>query len=93
MEKSIKEKSVYVKEEAKTKMIRKISIAFVVSYFLMPQYVGIPVPGFDLTVNRMFLIILYAIILTEPCRTEEFKSMMRQYKYIVPVICFEIVLL
>ncbi len=84
--------SKYVRNVAQFNTIRGISICFIASYFLMPQYVGINLAGFDLTVNRIFLLVLLMCIVADENSAKEFVGMVRNFKYLAPVLCFEIVL-
>ncbi len=85
-------KSIYIRETSKFNTVRLISMVFVATYFLMPQYVGINLAGFDMTVNRIFLVILYLCILSDSERAKEFTNMIRYYKYLPPLLCFMFVL-
>lgn len=82
----------YIREQSQKNTLRLISILFSASYFLMPQYVGVSLAGFDLTINRMFIVILMICILANAEHAHRFTRLVRQYKYLTPVICFEIVL-
>ncbi len=85
--------SKYIRETTKKATVKNISILFIISYFLIPQYVGIDVAGFDLTVNRAFLVILFICIFSDPDRSKQFTRMVRQFKYLSPIVFFVFVLL
>lgn len=45
-----------------------LSVSFLVAYYILPQYFGIRLPGFDLTAQRMLITILCLFLLSKESR-------------------------
>lgn len=49
-----------------------LSVSFLVTYYILPQYFGIRLPGFDLTAQRMLITILCLFLLSKESRKKMF---------------------
>ena len=49
-----------------------LSVSFLVAYYILPQYFGIRLPGFDLTAQRMLITILCLFLLSKESRKKMF---------------------
>lgn len=71
------------------KIFRRMSIIFILVTVIMPPYFGIPVPGFDLTMIRIMMIVITVMIVTNKDRLYEFVNMLRNswaFWFIVPYL-------
>ena len=64
--------SKYIKPERETKVFRYVSIMFLFSLFVMPQYFGLPTPVFDFTILRMMIVIISVMIIADVERKDAF---------------------
>ena len=49
-----------------------VFVGFLVAYYILPQYFGIRLPGFDLTAQRMLITILCLFLLSKESRKKMF---------------------
>ena len=50
----------------------RLSIAFLIMYFILPPYFGIALPGFDLTIQRIGILAMLVYILAQKNRAANF---------------------
>lgn len=84
-----KKRSKYIKTDVEGKLVSRVSIVFLFSLFVMPQYFGIPFPAFDLTVMRIMMIIMILLILANDRRKHEFWHLLKDSvlaKIIIPFV-------
>lgn len=84
-----KKRSKYRKSDAEGKLVSRVSIVFLFSLFVMPQYFGIPFPAFDLTVMRIMMIIMLLLIVANDRRKYEFWHLLKDSvcaRIIIPFI-------
>lgn len=87
-----KKRSKYIKTVAEEKLVSRVSIVFLFSLFVMPQYFGIPFPAFDLTVMRIMMIIMILLILANDRRKHEFWHLLKDSGFGKIIIPFVIVI-
>lgn len=51
---------------------RTLSVAFLITYYMLPQYFGIRLPGFDMTAQRLLIVVLSLFILSKESRKKVF---------------------
>ena len=51
-----------------------LSVCFLITYYILPQYFGIRLPGFDLTAQRMLITLLCLFILSKESRKKVFRE-------------------
>lgn len=88
-----KEKSKYFKVPLGDIYFRKLSLAYMFSLYVLPQYFGIPNPLFDLTIVRMTIILLVIFIICDYDRFIDFKKLLVTEKMCLVLIPYFIVLL
>lgn len=71
------EKSKYIKPARENKIFYACSIFFLFNMFVMPQYFGIPTPGFDLTVLRIGIILVSLMIFADTERAKDFLEIIK----------------
>lgn len=81
-------KSSYIKNDREEKHMEILSIAFLVAYFILPQYLGVRLAGFDLTAQRLMMILILFYILTYRKRAAEFFSLISKSIYLIPSLIF-----
>ena len=59
---------------------RLLAVCFLITYYILPQYFGIRLPGFDLTAQRMLITILCLFILSKESRKKVFREGIRSCK-------------
>ncbi len=84
--------SKYVKPARENKVFYLVSIAFLFSLVVMPQYFGVPFPMFDFTLLRIMIIILMVMIIGNSERKRQFVMLFTNYKYSLVIIPYIIVL-
>ena len=59
---------------------RTLSVAFLITYYMLPQYFGVRLPGFDMTAQRMLIVLLGLFILSKESRKKIFWEGVRNCK-------------
>ena len=59
---------------------RCLAFCFLITYYMLPQYFGIRLPGFDLTAQRLLIILLSVFILSKESRKKVFWEGVRNCK-------------
>lgn len=80
--------SQYCKKEQQTSMYG-ISVTFLFTLFVMPQYFGLPTPAFDLTFLRIMIVILVLAMLNKNERKQNFLDVLRDFKlgrFLIPYL-------
>lgn len=72
--------SKYIKLSRENKFFEIIAIAFLFSLFVMPQYFGIPLPMFDLSILRIMIILIVFMIMSDKQRRLDFIEILRKSK-------------
>ncbi len=65
-----------------------LAVLFLVVYFIVPQYFGIPFPLFDFTILRMVLMLAVGILLFDLSRREDFFRLMRRVPFWLPLLLY-----
>jgi len=78
----------FVRKPGESKILTGLSLLFIYTFFLIPQYCGIALAGFDFTVNRIILFLLYIIVLTNMVSSKKFLLMIKTSPIIVPVCLY-----
>lgn len=85
-------KSKYVKTVREEKIFSWISIAFLFSALVMPQYFGLPTPVFDFTLLRMVIVVIVILILADGKRKKEFINLILYSKMTLLLIPYLLVI-
>jgi hypothetical protein len=67
-----KQHKAYVRKSYIDKTLSVVSISYFAVYFILPQYFGIPLPFFDFTAQRIFVVIGFIYIFSKQARKEKF---------------------
>lgn len=81
--------SKYIKPNRENKFFEGVSLVFLFSLFVMPQYFGIPLPLFDLSILRITIIMLVILILSDTQRKYDFVNVItgsKCTKVIIPYL-------
>ena len=62
----------YFENRGERNLGRTLSVVFLVTYYILPQYFGVSLPGFDLTAQRLLISILALFILSKESRKKVF---------------------
>ena len=62
----------YFENRGERNLGRTLSVAFLVTYYILPQYFGVSLPGFDLTAQRLLISVLALFILSKESRKKVF---------------------
>lgn len=73
--------SKYIKSPRENKIFYVVSIVFLFSLFVLPQYFGIPFPMFDFTALRIMIIVLFLLIFGDRDRRNDFIRIIANYRY------------
>lgn len=84
--------SKYVKPTREVMFFKYLAIGFLVALFVMPQYFGIPLPVFDFTILRIFLVMLTFAIIMDKDRRPQFLDLIFKSKGTLFLIPYLIVL-
>ncbi len=72
--------SKYLKMPKEREAFEKCAVLFLFALYVMPQYFGIPIPVFDFTVVRIFVLILLVFILSDYGRSHAFAEIIKKEK-------------
>ena len=84
--------SKYVRPSREKKVFRDISVLFLFSLFVMPQYFGIPTPFFDFTILRIMIVVIILMILADEKRKNQFLEMIKKCKFSLALIPYLVVI-
>jgi hypothetical protein len=82
----------YIKNTKWKKAFERVSILFFAALFLMPGYFGFEIGSFDVTMQRLTMIILCLFIFEKRQRTGEFMDIIRKSDYTFILIMYLFVL-
>lgn len=85
-------KSKYIKPAREKKVFSVISVLFLFSLFVMPQYFGLPLPVFDLTLLRMMIVVVILMIIADEQRKNDFADLILHSKLTWILIPYMIVI-
>ena len=77
---NVEGKCKYIKDSKESLYFRKVSFAYLFSLYVMPQYFGIQLPFFDLTIVRFMIIIMAVFIISSNQRLTDFGKMLKTEK-------------
>ena len=83
----------YIKNTKWKKAFERVSILFFSALFLMPGYFGFEIGGFDVTMQRLTMIILCLFIFEKRQRAREFFEIVKSSGYTITLIPYLFVLL
>ena len=86
-------KSKYIKPKREKRVFHNVSILYFLTLFIMPQYFGIPVPFFDLTVLRIMMIVILIMIFADKDRSREFLLLIKNNNLTKALIPYVLVLI
>jgi hypothetical protein len=69
-----------------------LSVLFLFSLFVMPQYFGIPLPLFDLTILRIMIVLVTIMIIADEQRKNDFGKLILQSKMTIVLIPYMFVI-
>lgn len=75
----------YIKDDIEVKIFEKIAVSFLFAYYVLPQYFGIPIPLFDLTAQRIMIIMVLILIFDKRKRSKDFFNLISN-NYMTPFI-------
>ena len=84
--------SKYIKPAREEKAFYWVSVAFLFSLFVMPQYFGLPTPVFDFTLLRMMIVVLVFMIIDDDKRKSAFADLILHSKLTLVLIPYLIVI-
>ncbi len=84
--------SKYIKPVREEKLFYGVSVAFLFSLFVMPQYFGLPTPGFDLTLLRIMIVLVVFMILYDDNRKKAFADLILHSKLTVLLVPYMLVI-
>jgi hypothetical protein len=84
--------SKYIKPTRENQFFQYAVIGFLIALFIMPQYFGLPLPMFDMTILRMMIVILSLMIFMDAQRRDEFLNLIRYSKFTLFLIPYLIVI-
>ncbi|MBQ6786261.1 MAG: hypothetical protein IJO85_00910 [Lachnospiraceae bacterium] len=84
--------SKYIKPAREEKAFYWVSVAFLFSLFVMPQYFGLPTPVFDFTLLRMMIVALVFMIIYDDKRKSAFADLILHSKLTLVLIPYLIVI-
>lgn len=76
----------YIKHTKTDIMFKRITLIFLFVYIVLPQYFGINTPGFDLTAQRIAVLVLFFIVLENKRKSKLFFQLIRNFE-LLPYIC------
>jgi hypothetical protein len=85
-------KSKYVKTSREQKVFEMLSVLFLFSLFVMPQYFGIPLSVFDLTLLRIMIVFVTLMIIADDQRKKEFGKLILESKVTLVLIPYMMVI-
>ena len=86
-----KKQSKYIKQGYEQKASYGIAVLFMFVYYVLPQYFGLNTPGFDLTAQRIMIILMTFFVLTKVSRVRIFYQCMKECK-ILPLVCVYLII-
>lgn len=78
----------YIKHSKIDNMFRRLTIIFLFVYIVLPQYFGLNTPGFDLTAQRMAVILLFLLIIDDKNRVQSFFKTVRNLELLPYVVLY-----
>ncbi|WP_066716500.1 hypothetical protein [Clostridium sp. Marseille-P299] len=82
----------YIKTDVEERCFYKLSVLFVFALFVLPQYFGFQIAGFDITAQRMTMIILMIFIMGKQRRWLDFIEIIKTCKFSIHILAFMAVL-
>lgn len=70
----------YLKTCTERNFGKALSVCFLIAYYILPQYFGVSLPGFDLTAQRFFIVLLSLFLLSKESRKKVFREGVRSCK-------------
>lgn len=92
MQEGSRKTSKYIKPAREEKAFYWVSVAFLFSLFVMPQYFGLPTPVFDFTLLRMMIVALVFMIIYDDKRKSAFADLILHSKLTLVLIPYLIVI-
>lgn len=84
--------SKYIKNAGEKDVFRAVAGLFLFSLFVMPQYFGIPLPVFDLTILRILTVLLTLLILCSDSRKHDFITMVKEARFTLILLPYLVVI-
>jgi hypothetical protein len=84
--------SKYIKTSREQKVFEKLSVLFLFSLFVMPQYFGIPLSVFDLTLLRIMIVLVTFMIIVDDQRKNDFGNLILQSRLTIVLIPYMFVI-
>jgi hypothetical protein len=76
----VKKKSKYIKEPREKSIFYGCSVLYIFALYILPSYLGIQTPVFDLTALRIMMIVLGVLIFADHERAKDFLEMIKHEK-------------
>jgi hypothetical protein len=84
--------SKYIKPSREQKVFEMLSVLFLFSLFVMPQYFGLALPIFDFTLLRIMIVLVTFMIIVDDKRKNDFGNMILQSKLTLVLIPYMFVI-
>ena len=70
----------YLKAPREKTLFRSVAVLYLIAYYILPPYFGIPTPGFDLTALRIMILIAGIMMICDYDRLKNFIEMVKTEK-------------
>jgi hypothetical protein len=84
--------SKYIKPSREQKVFEGLSVLFLFSLFVMPQYFGLALPVFDFTLLRIMIVLIAFMIIVDDQRKNDFGNLILQSKLTIVLIPYMMVI-
>lgn len=84
--------SKYIKPTRDPQFFQYAVIGFLIALFIMPQYFGLPLPMFDMTILRMMIVVISLMIFMDRQRRDDFLNLIRYSKFTLFLIPYLMVI-
>lgn len=82
----------YIKTDVEQRCFYKLSVLFVFALFVLPQYFGFQIAGFDITAQRISMIMLIVFIMGKQSRWFDFIEIVKTCDFSIHILAFMAVL-
>lgn len=84
-------KSKYINDKVQA-ALRGLAIAFIITTVVVPQYFGIPLPGFDMSAIRIMIVVLMVVICSDRDKLYDFIDTIKYNKIFISLLPYIFVL-
>lgn len=87
-----KQKVSYIRSEHSQEIFYRLSVFFMFVYIVLPQYFGLNTPGFDLTAQRIGILLLLFYVMENAQRSKDFWVIIKKSEFL-PYMCIYLFIL